>query len=237
MFAEVPGTIRETPFGDYHYYGGHRLWHAPEAMPRTYFPDTSGVTVQEIPGGIQLHGARDAASLIRKTLIVQLDPEQARVKLLHRLENENPWEVRLAPWAITMFRLGGTVTLPLRAAGAPQAGLLPDRRIVLWPYASLSDPRLSCTDEAIVVNAFPQAPFKIATFNPCGWMTYSLEGVVFKKTFTASAGLEYPDLGSNAEIYCDTEFVELESLGPMLTLAPGEVSTWEEAWEVYPAGQ
>ena len=29
-----------TPYGDFHFRGGHRLWHAPEAMPRTYIPDT-----------------------------------------------------------------------------------------------------------------------------------------------------------------------------------------------------
>ena len=25
-----------TPYGDFHFHGGHRLWHSPEAMPRTY---------------------------------------------------------------------------------------------------------------------------------------------------------------------------------------------------------
>ena len=28
-----------TPYGDFYFHGGHRLWHAPEAMPRTYIPD------------------------------------------------------------------------------------------------------------------------------------------------------------------------------------------------------
>jgi hypothetical protein len=163
-----------------------------------------------------------------------MDFTEARVNIIHQLLNENPWEVRLAPWAITMFKLGGTAVLPIRTETNVQDGLLPDRRIVLWPYASINDRRISYTDETIMVNAFPDVPFKIATFNPCGWMTYTIDGVVFKKTFKVDPDGEYPDLGSNAEIYCDTEFVELESLGPIATIPPGKTVYWEEDWEVYP---
>src|SRR5436309_8030777 len=36
---------------DWQIRGGHRLWHAPEAQPRTYFPDNSPVEFKELPGG------------------------------------------------------------------------------------------------------------------------------------------------------------------------------------------
>ena len=28
----------KTGGSEWHIYGGHRLWHAPEVMPRTYYP-------------------------------------------------------------------------------------------------------------------------------------------------------------------------------------------------------
>jgi hypothetical protein len=39
LLASVPEISIPTPYGDYHYMGGHRLWYAPEAMPRSYMPD------------------------------------------------------------------------------------------------------------------------------------------------------------------------------------------------------
>ena len=51
LLAEAPDLSWETPYGDYFIYGGHRLWHAPEAFPRTYLPDSEGLTVDEFEGG------------------------------------------------------------------------------------------------------------------------------------------------------------------------------------------
>ena len=39
LFAEVADIKIPTPYGDYSLFGGHRLWHSPEAMPRSYMPD------------------------------------------------------------------------------------------------------------------------------------------------------------------------------------------------------
>ena len=45
-----------TPYGDYHFHGGHRLWHAPEAMPRSYIPDDDEVTITDLADGVILEG-------------------------------------------------------------------------------------------------------------------------------------------------------------------------------------
>ena len=39
IFAEKERIPVPTPYGDFYFRGGHRLWHAPEHMPRTYIPD------------------------------------------------------------------------------------------------------------------------------------------------------------------------------------------------------
>ena len=54
MLAEMPDFEIPTSGGPYHFYGGHRLWHAPEAMPRTYFPDHEGLEVQTLEDGVRL---------------------------------------------------------------------------------------------------------------------------------------------------------------------------------------
>ena len=38
LLAEVPAEV-DTPYGRFQFMGGHRFWHSPEALPRTYIPD------------------------------------------------------------------------------------------------------------------------------------------------------------------------------------------------------
>src|SRR3972149_7491231 len=54
MFADLGKSPIPTPYGDFYFRGGHRLWHSPEAMPRTYIPDNEGATVHEIENGIHI---------------------------------------------------------------------------------------------------------------------------------------------------------------------------------------
>jgi len=126
------------------------------------------------------------------------------------LVNEGLWDVELAPWTITMFRLGGVAILPFQSEEVDMDDLLPNRRISLWPYSKIDDPRLHFSDDLIFVSAKSDLPlFKIGVFNPRGWVAYWSEGVLFRKTFNVQTGGTYPDNGCNAEIYCDEHFIEL----------------------------
>jgi hypothetical protein len=233
LLAELPKVAIPTPYGDYHYLGGHRLWHAPEAMPRSYIPDTDGLTVSELADGLILDGKTEPGAGIHKRIEIQLNPNQPVVILKHTLINEGLWEVEISPWALTMFRLGGTVMIPMRSESAGKDGLLPDRHFSLWPYSSINDPRLRLEDEFVLLKAKPGLPpFKIGAFDPAGWIAYWLEGILFRKTFEVYPDLPYPDFNCNAETYCDSDFVELESLGPLTRLAPGKSVIHTETWEL-----
>jgi hypothetical protein len=54
LFADTGKAAIETPYGNFYLRGGHRLWHAPEAMPRTYIPDNEGALFKEIPCGVRV---------------------------------------------------------------------------------------------------------------------------------------------------------------------------------------
>ena len=51
MFKEFPDQLGLTKSDKWLLFGGHRLWHAPEAA-RTYYPDFEPVLVQEIENGL-----------------------------------------------------------------------------------------------------------------------------------------------------------------------------------------
>jgi hypothetical protein len=125
------------------------------------------------------------------------------------------------------------VILPMPVGNADEAGLLPNRQISLWPYARINDPRLQLGDDFIQFKADALLPpFKIGYFNPHGWLAYWLDGVLFRKTFGAQVGLSYPDNNSNAEMYCNNQFVELESLSSLVRLKPGDSAKHVETWDI-----
>ena len=221
-----------TPYGDFHFLGGHRLWHAPEAMPRTYIPD-SDVTIAELSDGVMLEGKTEPGTGIRKRIEIRLAQDKPCVTLTHTLINDGLWAVELASWAITQFRLGGTVILPMPVGNTDATGLLHNRQFSLWPYASFNDPRLKLGDEFILFKADVLPPFKIGYLSSHGWMAYWMDGVLFRKTFEIHAGATYPDNNCNAEMYCNHLFVELESLSPLAQLKPGAEITHTETWELF----
>ncbi len=226
-FSPIP-----TPHGDFHFRGGHRLWHSPEAMPRTYIPDTP-IRITDLPDGVLLEAQTEPGTGIRKSIEIHLAADKPSVTLTHTLTNDGLWTVELAPWAITQFRLGGTVILPMPVGNVDAAGLLANRHFSLWPYAHINDLRVKWGDEFVLFKADALLPpFKVGYFNPRGWLAYWLDGVLFRKTFDARMDSSYPDNNCNAEMYCNDQFVELESLGPLVRLLPDSSVKHVEKWDV-----
>jgi len=235
LFADLNGEPPiATPYGDFYFRGGHRLWHAPEAMPRTYAPDTGELKITDLLDGVILETNTEPGTGIRKRIEIRLAADAPTVRLTHTLINDGMWGVRLAPWTITQLRLGGTAILPMPVDKVDEAGLLPNRQISFWTYARLTDPRLSLRDDFSLfhADALPHA-FKIGYYNPHGWLAYWVDGIFFRKTFSAEANAIHPDNNCNAELYSCEQFVELESLSPLVKLEPGAEVNHIETWEVF----
>jgi hypothetical protein len=234
LFAELPDLMVYTPYGEYNFRGGHRLWHAPEAMPGSYMPDNTGLKVEELPDGVRLLQPAEPGTGIGKSMEIHLEPDKPILYIHHELRNHGPEPVEMAPWAITQFKLGGTLILPQPAELADPAGLLPNRHLVLWPYTHWDDPRLGLNDDFILIHAQPKLPpLKLGYRNLHGWMGYWQSGLLFVKRFALLASQPYPDYGCNVETYCNDQFIELESLGPLCRLEPGQSTRHTETWELY----
>ncbi len=230
----TPKEKRATPYGDFYFMGGHRLWHAPEAMPRSYIPDDEGLTTEDLPDGLRLRRPTETATGISKTIDIHLIPGQAAATLVHTLQNDGLWDIELAPWALTTFNLGGTAIFPQPVGNADPDGLLNNRILAVWPYTHINDPRLVLRDDCILVRATPSLPpLKIGYYNPHGWLAYWLNGILFRKSFDLNPGSPYPDGGCNTETYSDNLAIELETLGHLRKLAPGASATLTETWELF----
>jgi hypothetical protein len=234
LLAEVPDLFWETPYGKYLVRGGHRLWHSPEAFPRTYIPDNRGLQVETADGKVRLIQPLEQETGIRKSIEITIEPNLPRIHLVHSLENRGLWPIELAPWAITQVELGGVAILPQQKIDQDPSALLPDRQIVLWPYTRWSDPRLELYDDIILVRGKAHIPpIKLGYANKAGWMAYLLGELLFVKRFETFSGSNYPDFGSSAECYCNDRFLELETLGPTTLLQPGQYVRHRETWELH----
>jgi hypothetical protein len=234
LLAEVPDLHWSTPYGEYYPRGGHRLCHAPEAFPRSYVPDDSGLKLEDVPGGVRLSQPAEPPTGIGKSIEVRLLDDHPGVVLTHRLCNEGPWPVQLAPWAITQLRLGGVAVLPQRAAGAQQDRSVPDRHLALWPYSHWRDERLQVEDDYVLVRAVPGvAALKVGAWSPGASVGYLFEGGLFGKRVEPARGADYPDHGCNVEVYCNERFLELETLGPLQRLEPGCCAVHVETWQLH----
>ena len=239
MLAVLPDATIENPGQDTFYLrGGHRLWYAPEKPETTYIQDNQPVEVIEVESGVELVQPVDQPTGVQKSIKIVLSESKAEVKLSHCLTNTGDTPIDLAPWAITQLRIGGVGIFPQQTSLDDSHGLLPNRHIVLWPYTKINSPYIHWGDEAIFIEAnVTESMLKIGFPNPAGWMGYALEGALFVKRAKYDFGATYLDRQASSQSYCCEKFIELETLGPYVTLQQGEMTLHKETWEVYAAGE
>ncbi len=235
LFKVYQEQAGKTGGDDWRIYGGHRLWHAPEAQPRTYEPDNDPVHVERLGEGLLLQQAPEQHTGIQKSLRVRLDQKAASAALVHELKNLSPWPVILAPWALTVMAPGGVAIVSQPPRGGHDENLLPVNTLALWAYTDLGDPRWTWGKLYILLRQDPgqPSPQKLGLMTPEAWAAYAREDSLFVKTAPFQPGAKYPDLGSNIEIFTNGEMLELETLGPLVSLSPGETVRHEETWWLF----
>src|SRR5450759_3795373 len=79
LFHNFPATLGRVADPEWHSYGGHRFWHAPEVFPRTYTPDN--VPVDHEWDGLTLTlRSDDLPNRIEKEIRVTLSPTVPRIE-------------------------------------------------------------------------------------------------------------------------------------------------------------
>jgi len=233
FLAEIPEKTITTHHGLYNIYGGHRLWVAPEDLDRTYIPDNDPITITKVSNGVILTQAPETITHIQKIIELKLINDHPALEVSHTLVNTGVWPITLSAWAITLLPLGGTAYLPQTTDPLDPNGLLPNRNIVFWPYSQLDDQRLILTPDHLRVKANPATkPLKIGYANRAGWLGYIYKNIIFIKHFFPVPLLTYPDMGSSAEVYCNNQYIELETLSPLTKIQPGQSLLHREVWEI-----
>ena len=234
ILGEAPDAVAETELGVWRAWGGHRLWTAPEAKPRSYAPDNDPLDFQAAgDNAIRLVQQADASG-VQKEMAIALDAGGTNVTVRHRITNRNLWAIEAAPWALTIMNGGGVAVFPQEPFRAWADYLLPARPLVLWHYTDLTDPRWTLGQKYIRLRCDPQSPEpqKIGLLNKQGWAAYLRGETLFVKRAAYVEGASYPDYNCNFETYTAGAFIEVETLGAIARLEPGESAEHTEAWSL-----
>jgi len=76
-------------------------------------------------------------------------------------------------------------------------------------------------------------PQKIGVHNTQGWAGYLNNGTLFIKIAEYSSQKNYPDFGSNFEFFTNNYFLEIETLGALSVLQPGDQVSHIEYWALF----
>lgn len=237
VFFERGESFKEY-FGEdktWYIYGGHRLWSSPESMPHSYVPDNDPVEYSVLDCGSNEKGVSLTPPPTRTgqqhNIIISLDNDSSRVKVVHNIKNVSGAIVTLAPWPMTVCSAGGVEIFP---QSTKDNGLLSNRRNVFWSYSDINDPRFFLGNKYGTLKQVPdsEGKFKIGMNNEDGWAAYINKGQIFLKNFNMNIDGEYPDFGCNFETFTNGIFLECESLGELKTLKNGQTTSITEEWEL-----
>jgi hypothetical protein len=234
-FKEYEETAGKVGGDEWRIYGGHRLWHAPEAKPRTYCPDNSAVSLEQHGDFVRLIQPPETTTGIQKEIDIRLSAAEAHAEVTHRLRNTNLWSVELAPWALSVMAPAGTAIIPLPPRRSHKESLLPTNTIALWAYTDMSDPRWHWGQKYVLLRQDPasQRPQKAGATACDGWAGYARAGHLFVKRCSYVECARYPDLGCCVEAFTNADMLELETLGPLVDLEPGAAVEHVEHWHLF----
>jgi hypothetical protein len=232
MFADECGLKEELPDGSvYRYLGGHRVWHSPEAFPRSYATDDHPLERYELfDDGVLLVQREEPWTQIAKS--IELRFRAGSITVTSSLTNNGAWPVEMAVWSLFLGSPNGRLVLPVVQRNA---GLLPNAHYAVWSYARMDDPRVHWGRRYVVLDhdEANDAAFKLGYANESGWMAYLNDGCCLVKTFRHERGARYPDGGCSSEAYTAGWGIDIESLSPLQSVDPGETISHEEAWSVF----
>lgn len=248
LLHEVEEDAGKTGGSEFRLYGGHRLWVSPE-VERTYYPDNTPVAVSQHGNATRFTAQREElppGTNLQKELEIELAATGSQVRITQRIRNDDQHSTTLAPWSPTMMGAGGRTILPLSPRVAMDKDhYLPVGVFGIWSFTDLADPRWVLGTNYIQLRQMtnPAGRFKEqmgGIYNAAGWGAYFRQGCLFVKRAAVISGARYPDFGCNFEVFTNPDFIELETLGPLVELRPGEVVEHVERWWLFadvPSGE
>lgn len=221
---------------EYHYYGGLRMWLAPQRQFYTESPDSVPVDCKEIENGVVLTCPEATVIGFIAEMTVIMDPEKPEIEVTAKYTNTSDTPKQNAVWQIAQCAAGGVgffpLTKPFMMPKKPfsemtlddfAGPLLPGGNLVYF-LGGPSDKRLIVDDRYISFSQSPerQRPMKIGTLDTQGWALFANKGYMLTFRFEHDPKAVYTDYSCSLEAFTDPSLTEIEALGPLEEYKKGE---------------
>jgi hypothetical protein len=235
MFAVFEQQAGKTGEAYWQIRGGHRLWIAPELIPDTYALDNKPVQAKVEGDTLTLTAEVEPETGLRKTMSVKMTGDE--ITITHEIENCGSTSKRFALWALSAMAPGGVAIAPFPPRASHEEVLLPTNPLTMWAYTDFSDPRWHLTKTHLMLSCDESAttPQKAGLFNPQTSCDYVLGSTVFRKRCSCDPNAGYPDFHCSLELFTNHEFLEVETLGALQDVTPGERAIHVEQWSLHHA--
>lgn len=235
LFKEFPEQLGRSGEEKFQLRGGDRVWKAPEDPVATWAPDNVPVTVRLTPTGLVATEPVEPLTNLQKEIEISMPSSGTGATVYHRITNRSLFTLEFAPWALTMMAPGGTAVTGFPPRGKHPANLEATNPLVMWAYTNLADSRWRFTRKYLMLRQDPKdgEAQKLGMFNPDTWAAYVVSNELFVKRTTSDRAKTYPDFGCSFETFTNSDFLEIETLGPMTKMAPGQMVEHIEHWGLY----
>lgn len=226
--------LGNTKFNDNIFYnrGGHRCWMSPEAFPGSYYPDNKAISYEQKGDMVVFTQSEQEGNEVQLSFEITMSETSNSLEINHVFVNTSYWAKEFAVWPLTVVAPNGIEYIPQNIVSK---GFLPNRNLAMWTYSSYNDPRLSLGDKYITVSQNPdiKEPFKLGLAQDRTWAAYFHHGDMFVKKYSTVEAKQYPDFGCTYETYTNGEILEMETLGHLKKVNPGEANSHKETWLLF----
>ena len=228
LFVDHETTGQGRGDADFHVYGGHRVWVAPETAD-TYAPDNERCQVEISGDGLVVIVPVAPQTGLQKRLMVSAQEDRFVVE--QGVCNTGDALYTGAVWALTCVEPKGAIVFPWGRQGSWDL-----KKIVYWNkwigHSSdvTSDQWQPGSDLFKVVPTGEEG--KVGTNSPEGWVALCREDATFVKSHRRIPDVKYPDEDCSLQVYTCKQFIEMETLSPLTVFYPGQEVVHREVWTV-----
>lgn len=230
------GVVKSSDIGKkWHNYGGYKAWNSPQS--KWIFPnldnfyDYASAKVEVIPGdnaGIRVSCTPIKHLGFQYVREIYLDDDTSHVRIVETMKNIVDREIEWGAWEVTQVNAPCKLAFPMNENSRFPLG---------WAIQHYEgkDMKQVTRFGNIGVMEYTGVVDKIGTDATDGWLVYMNDKLGYVKRWNVAPSDTYPDGGCNTEIFTGNEtiagvYVEMEVLGPVLKLKPGEQTQLIEDW-------
>jgi len=187
------------------------------------------------PGVARMTSAEDAATGTQLVREFELAENSSRLTCTQRIRNISGQPINWCHWSRTFAKGRGICIVPLSEHSRFPMGYVQYEGPDILNFAP-QEPKVIRFSGCLIIDDAPRFP-KLGMDSYAGWIGYLLQNdMLFVKRFETYPERVYNEIaGLTVSVwYPKDEMCEIEPIGPMETLLPGEIAQFTEEWWILP---